>query len=116
MKKLITIGKAGFGVFGAFTTIYWAMLNAKYGIIGKVFGQQVLDWVNAKMSLFKDFLPYLAFVIAFGFLVLWFGSWLWETIKKRRQKPIESREGIIAGIKEALDKVKESLDKLNNQK
>jgi hypothetical protein len=116
MKKLVRVGKIGFGVFGGFTALYWGLLNAKFGLIGKVLGQNKLDWVNSKMSLFNDILPYIVVFASSTFLVLWFVDWLRGTIKKRRQKNIESKETIIAGIKESLNKAIESLDKLNNQK
>ena len=105
MEKLLVIGKTGFGVFGAFSAIYWGLFNSKIGVIRLVFGQLASDWVNAKMSLIYSFVPYIVTLVAAGFLMLWFVSWVVGLRAKKKKKSIP-RDETIEKIKEMLDNLK----------
>ena len=95
--------------------MYWALLHAKFGLIGKFFGQEILDWANLKMSLFSDILPYIVFIIAFASGVIWLSYSIYEWGKKRKRKREQealTREEVIEKITELLMEVIELLPKL----
>ena len=84
-------------------------------MIGQVFGQEILDWVNLKMSLFNAIIPYVVFIIAFASGCIWLGysiySWV-KKIKRKREQEDLTREEVIEKITELLMKVIELLPKL----
>ncbi len=104
-----------FGIAGLITAMYWALLHAKFGLIGKMFGQEVLEWANLKMSVFSDILPYFVFAVAFISGCLWLGYSIYGWVKKWKQKREQedmTREETIESITELLRKVIELLPKL----
>jgi hypothetical protein len=105
MRKLATGIKTSFGLLGILSAMYWALLHAKFGLIGKFFGQEALDWANSKMSLFSDILPYIVFIIAFASGVIWLSYEICERVKKRKRTDM-TRYEIIEKIKDLLDKLK----------
>ncbi|MFC1937924.1 hypothetical protein ACFLWY_05160 [Chloroflexota bacterium] len=115
MQRITTGIKATFGIVGIVTAMYWALLHAKFGLIGKVFGQEALEWANTKMSLFNDILPYFVFAVAFISGCLWLGYSIYGWIKRMQGKQRQdsmTREETIDEITVLLGKVIELLSKL----
>lgn len=108
---ILRIIKLGFGVVGIFTGMYWASLHAKFGLLGKCFGQETLDWVNDKMNVFNDWLPYFVFVFCLGSGLLWLGSFIYGLVRKKKDKEMTKAE-ILKKIKELNKEQVDLLDKL----
>ena len=104
MQNLVKGIKSTFGIAGIITAMYWALLHAKFGLIGKVFGQETLDWMNSKMSLFNDILPYIVFISAFASGVIWLSYSIYGWVRKKKCVDM-TKEEIIENIKKLLDKL-----------
>ena len=109
MKKLTTNIKSVFGVIGILTAIYGALLNTRIGLIGMIFGQDVMDEVNAKMSLIYNIIPYIVFFVAFTCGALWLGynvyNWFKKKVRKEQGKD-DVRSEIIASLENIIELIK----------
>jgi hypothetical protein len=118
VRNLVQTIKTGLGVIGILTALYWALLNAGYGLLGKLFGQGFLDWVNAEMNAFNEVLPYIVFFLAFAGGCVWLGYTIYTHVQRHKRKATGemTRAEIVDEIKETLSsslgKTIELLDKL----
>lgn len=100
-----------FGAIGIVTAMYWSLLNARIGLIRAIFGQPASDWVNAKMSLIYDIIPYIVFPVALISGGLWLGYNIYNWCRRRKQSA-QSEDDIKNGIVESLNNIIELVKKL----
>jgi len=117
MRKRIREILAGIKIVAVLSLMWWSVSHASYGLLGKWFGQEFLDWVSTKMSVFNVAFPY----ILFGACSLWLVYKAVEWVQRRTHKPRSGaddvdKEQIVSQIRGELNqsssRVSELLDKL----